>query len=236
MILFGINFNIYYILFYRRWKEALKSEELKWYLIIIVSSTILISLNIGGFGNFFGSIKDASFQVASIITTSGFSTVDFNMWPVFSQTILIILMFIGACAGSTGGGIKVSRIIILVKCIFKELSFLVHKRSVKVLKINNKKIEDETVRSVNVFFVTYVMIFISSLLIISLDNFDFTTNFSAIATTLNDVGPGLGIVGPTGNFSSFSYLSKFVFMFNMLAGRLELFPILLLFVPDTWKK
>jgi trk system potassium uptake protein TrkH len=145
-------------------------------------------------------------------------------------------MFIGACAGSTGGGIKVSRIVILAKTIGKELSFLIHKRSIKILKFEGNKIEHETMRSINVFFVTYIMIFSVSVLIVSLDNFDFTTSFTAVAATLNNIGPGLEMVGPLGNFGAFSDLSKFVLMFGMLAGRLEIFPLLLLVAPGTWKK
>lgn len=169
------------------------------------------------------------------MTTTGYATVDFNYWPTFSKTILVILMFIGACAGSTGGGIKVSRILMLFKTIGKEMAFLVHKRSIKVIKINDKKQENDTIKSTNVYFVTFIFIFAISLLIISLDNFDFTTNFSAVTATLNNIGPGLGNVGPMGNFSGFSNLSKIVLMFNMLMGRLEIFPILLLFSPSTWK-
>ena len=177
-----------------------------------------------------------AFQVVTAITSTGFSTIDFSTWPTFSQTLLIILMFIGACAGSTGGGIKVSRIVILFKSILREFSSLIHRRSVKVLKMDKKRLEGETVRSVNMFFVTYVFIFIVSLLIISLDNFDFATNFTTIASATNDVGLGFGKVALKGNLSFFSPLSKFVLIFNMLAGRLELFPILLLLDPRTWKK
>jgi trk system potassium uptake protein TrkH len=196
----------------------------------------MISFNIGGLKGFLGSIHDAAFQVSSIITTTGYATLDFNQWPTFSKTILVILMFIGACAGSTGGGIKVSRIVILFKTIGKEFSYLIHKRSIKVLKFDGKKIEHETMRSINVYFVCYMMLFALSVLIVSLDNFDFTTTFTAVATTINNVGPGLEVVGPVGNFSEFSVFSKITLMFNMLIGRLEVFPILLLFAPGTWKK
>lgn len=236
MFLFGVNFNIYYLVLYKKIKVAMKSEELRWYFIIVISAILLISLNIGGFKNFFSSIHHAAFQVSSIITTTGYATFDFNTWPTFSKTILLGLMFIGACAGSTGGGIKVSRIVILFKTLGKEMSYLIHKRSVKVLKIDGKKIEHETMRSINVFFVTYIIIFAVSVLLVSIDNFDFITTFSAVAATLNNVGPGLEVVGPIGNFGEFSYFSKFVMMFDMLAGRLEVFPILLLFAAGTWKK
>ncbi|HPU62932.1 MAG TPA: potassium transporter TrkG, partial [Mobilitalea sp.] len=177
---------------------------------------------------FLGAIHPAAFQVSSIITTTGFATVDFNYWPTFSKVILVILMFIGACAGSTGGGMKVSRIVILIKTVRHEVSSLMHKRSVRVLKMDGKKIENETIRSIHVFFVAYIVIFAASLLIVSLDNQDFTTSFTAVAATLNNIGPGLEKVGPMGNFSDFSNLSKFVLMFDMLAGRLEIFPMLAL--------
>jgi trk system potassium uptake protein TrkH len=236
MFLFGVNFNIYYLILYKKVKVAMKSEELRWYFIIVISAILLISFNIGGFKNFFSSIHHAAFQVSSIITTTGYATFDFNTWPTFSKTILLGLMFIGACAGSTGGGIKVSRIVILFKTLGKEMSYLIHKRSVKVLKIDGKKIEHETMRSINVFFVTYIIIFAVSVLLVSIDNFDFITTFSAVAATLNNVGPGLEVVGPIGNFGEFSYFSKFVMMFDMLAGRLEVFPILLIFAAGTWKK
>ena len=235
MFLFGINFNFYYLILLKKQKDAFKMEEVKWYLIIILSAIILISFNTGGPSGFFSAIHHATFQVSSITTTTGYATVDFNLWPTFSKMILVLLMFIGGCAGSTAGGIKVSRIVVLFKTIGKEMSFLLHKRSVKVLKINKKKIENDTVRSINVFFATYIIIFTLSVLLISLDNFDFTTSFTAVAATLNNVGPGLEVVGPMGNYSSFSDLSKFVMMFDMLAGRLEIFPLLLLFSPSTWK-
>lgn len=236
MFLFGVNFNIYYLLIFKKIKSALKSEELRWYFIIVMTAILLISLNVGGIRGFIGAIHHSAFQVSSIITTTGYATLDFNLWPTFSKFILVVLMFIGACAGSTGGGLKVSRIVILFKTIGKELSYLIHKRSIKVLKLDGKKIEHETLRSINVFFATYLMIFVASVLIVSLDNFDFTSSFTAVAATLNNVGPGLEVVGPIENYGSFSVLSKFVMMFDMLAGRLEVFPLLLLFSPGTWKK
>lgn len=236
MFLFGVNFNIYYLLLFRRFKQALKSEELGAYIFIVLSSIILIAFNLGGLKNFFSSLHPAAFQVSSIITTTGFATVDFNNWPTFSKSILVIIMFIGACAGSTCGSMKVSRIVILIKALGKELSYLMHKRSVKILKFNGVKIEHEVLRSTNVFFVSYILIFAISLIIVSLDNLDFTSSLTAVAATLNNIGPGLEAVGPTGNFSSFSVLSKFVMMFDMLAGRLEIFPVLLLFTPSIWKK
>lgn len=236
MFLFGINFNIYYLLLFRKFKTAFKSEELRAYFIIVISAIVAISFNLGGIRGFFGAIHHAAFQVSSIITTTGYATVDFNTWPTFSKAILVFIMFIGACAGSTGGGMKVSRIVILFKTLGKELNYLIHKRSVKVLKFEGNRIEHETLRSINVFFVSYLFIFVASVLLISIDNFDFTTSVTAVVATLNNIGPGLELVGPMGNFGGFSTLSKFVMMFDMLAGRLEIFPMLLLFAPGTWKK
>ncbi|NLZ81097.1 MAG: TrkH family potassium uptake protein [Clostridiales bacterium] len=236
MFLFGVNFNVYYLLFLKKVKSAFKCEELRWYFIIVISSIILIALNTGGIKGFLGQIHEASFHVSSIITTTGYATMDFNNWPAFSKTILIILMFIGACAGSTGGGIKVSRIVILFKTIGKELSYMIHKRSVKIIKFEGKKVGHEMMRNINVFFTSYMFIFFLSLLVVSLDNFDFLSTFTAVATTINNVGPGLEVVGPMGNFSGFSNVSKLVMIFDMLIGRLEIFPILLLLSPGTWKK
>lgn len=228
MFLFGINFNVYYLFLLRKFKDAIKSEELKCYIAIVASAIILISLNIAGAKGFFSNIHDAAFQVSSIITTTGYSTVDFNYWPTFSKVILVTLMFIGACAGSTGGGMKVSRIVLLFKSVKNEISYLMHKRSVKVLKLDGKKVSNDTLRSTNIFFIAYIFIFAVSVLIVSLDNHDFTSSFTAVAATLNNIGPGLEVVGPMGNFSDFSNLSKFVMMFDMLTGRLEIFPMLLL--------
>lgn len=236
MILFGVNFSVYYLLLLKKFKAAIMFEELRWYLIAITSAIILISFNTGGIRGFFGAIHHAAFQVGSIITTTGYATLDFNHWPTFSKVVLVILMFIGACSGSTGGGIKVSRIAILFKTVVKEISYMLHKRSIKVIKFDGKKIEHETLRSINVYFYCYILIFTISVLIVSADNFDFTTSFTAIAATINNIGPGLDIVGPYGSFVDFSIVSKFVMMFDMLIGRLEIFPILLLFTPGTWKK
>jgi trk system potassium uptake protein TrkH len=237
MILFGINFNVYYLFLIKRPKEALKSEEARTYLAIIAVSILLITLNIrGGFKSLFDAFHHAAFQVGSIITTTGYSTVNFDLWPEFSKSILVLLMFIGACAGSTGGGMKVSRVIIMMKTVKKELSSLVHPRSVKVLKLEQKPIEHQVLRSVNTFIGAYIVIFSLSVLIVSLDNFDFVTHFTAVAATFNNIGPGLGGAGPATNFSAFSHLSKWVMMFDMLAGRLEIFPMLLLFTPSTWRR
>ena len=237
MILFGINFNFYYLLLIGRFKLAITSEEVRWYLGIIGGAILLITANTyTRFGSFETALQQAAFQVGSIITTTGYSTCDFNLWPQFSKAILILLMFIGACAGSTGGGMKVSRILILMKTVHKELRILLHPRSIKKIQFDGKSVEHEVVRSTNVFLITYILIFAVSVLLVTLDNFDLTTSFTAVAATLNNIGPGLEKVGPTGNFSEFSNGIKLVFTFDMLAGRLELFPLLLLFRKDTWKK
>ncbi len=237
MILFGVNFNVYYLLLIRKFKYALGSEELRYYLIVIVMAILLITLNINhSFPNFFTAMHHAAFQVASIITTSGFATVNFDLWPEFSKMILVLLMFIGASAGSTGGGMKISRVVLLLKTMKKELQHSIHPRSVKIIQFEQKPVEHTVLRSINVFVVSYAVILILSLLIISLDNFDFATNFTAVVATINNIGPGLSKVGPMGSFADYSDLSKLVLSFNMLAGRLELFPILLLISPGTWKK
>ena len=237
MILFGINFNVYFLLLSKKWKQALKNEEVRWYLAIILGAVLLIGWNIRGvYGSMGKAIQQAAFQVASIITTTGFATVDFNIWPEVSRTILVLLMFVGACAGSTGGGIKVSRILILCKAAKKEFQLYLHPNAVKKIKMDEKTIGHDIIRSTNIYLSVYLLILAASVLIISLDNFDLITNFTAVTATLNNIGPGLEIVGPMGNFSSFSYLSKCVLIFDMLAGRLEIFPLMLLFFKGTWKK
>ena len=237
MILFGVDFSLYHLILMRKPKLILKSDELKGYLGIIAVSIILISINCRGlFDSVATTVRYAAFQVASIITTTGFATDDFNKWPEFSKTILVVLMFIGACAGSTGGGIKVSRVIVLFKSILKEIRICIHPKNTIKIHMNGRTLEHETLRGINVFVMAYASIFTVSLLTISLDNFDFTTNFTSVAATINNIGPGLSKVGPVGNFSEYSNLSKLVLTFDMLAGRLEIFPMLVLFSPYTWKK
>ncbi len=237
MILFGVNFGAYFLLLGNNKKDAFKLEEVHWYLIIIAGAVAIITINTKDmFHNLFTAFHHALFQVASVITTTGYSTTDFDLWPQLSRAVLVIVMFIGACAGSTGGGIKVSRIIILVKSVKQELGYFIHPRSVKVIKMDNKPLSANNIRGVNAFFVTYTLIFVASLLIITFDNFDLVTNFTAVTATLNNIGPGLKLVGPTGNFGIFSPVAKYILMFDMLAGRLELYPILLLFTPSVWKK
>lgn len=237
MILFGVNFSAYYLILTKKFKSAFQIEEIRYYFGIIIAAVLLIAINsrhmFSGFGQ---AIQQSAFQVGSIITTTGYSSTDFNQWPALSKTILVILMFVGACAGSTGGGIKVSRIVLLLKAAKKEFQLYLHPNAVKKIKMDKKSVSHETLRSTNIFLSVYLLIFCGSILILSLDNFDMATNFTAIAATLNNIGPGLEIVGPMGNFSSFSYLSKSVMIFDMLAGRLEIFPLLLLFFKGTWKK
>lgn len=237
MVLFGVNFNSYFLLVKGKAKQAVKSEEVRIYLTIIAVSVAIITISIVPmFPNVFEAFHHAFFQVGTIITTTGYATKDFNLWPPIARTVLVILMFIGACAGSTGGGIKVSRIIIMVKGIGKEIQMLIHPRSVKKVRMDGRVVEHEVVRSVNAYLALYVLIFVGSLLTITLDEKDLVTNFTSVAATLNNIGPGLAAVGPMSNFSSFSNLSKLVLSFDMLAGRLELLPMLMLFVPSVWKK
>lgn len=236
MILFGVNFNAFYLLLYRNFKKAFKMEEVKYYFLIILVAIIIIFSNILDTSEgIFDALTKASFQVASIITTTGFSTVDFNSWSQTCKTVLVMLMFIGACAGSTGGGIKVSRFVVLFKTVNKELKSYIHPKSIHKIKIDGKPVEHEVVRSINVYLITYVLVFVISLFIISFDGKDLITNFTAISATINNIGPGLELVGPASNFSLFSTASKYVLIFDMLAGRLELFPLLILFHPGAWK-
>ena len=238
MIMFGVNFNVYYLLYRRRIKDALKTSEAWVYLGIIGAAILLIFLNIlPSYGKSPGrTLLDTAFQVGSIITTTGYATADFDLWPSLSRTILVLLMFIGACAGSTGGGIKVSRIQMLVKSVMREMDYTIHPNSVKKVRLGGKQVEHTVLRSVYIFIAAYVLVFAASVVIISLDNFDLVTNFTAVAATLNNIGPGLAKVGPTANYADYSILSKIVLTFDMIAGRLELFPVLALFSYRTWKK
>lgn len=237
MFLFGINFTFYYYLLIRKFKDAFCMEEVRCYCIMFVAAILLITGSLVRNGaEFLPSLQTVAFQVASVMTSTGFATADFNLWPQFARTLMIALMFVGACAGSTGGGLKVSRFMIYVKQVKKELTQQIHPKRVRVLKMDGKALPHSVVHSCNTLLMVYVLIYAFSMLIISLDGFDFTTNFTAIVATLNNIGPGLNMVGPTGNFAEFSILSKFVLMFDMLAGRLELIPMLIIFHPGTWKK
>ncbi len=238
MLLFGLNFNFYYLLIFRKIKDALKMEEIRWYLFafLFASGTILLNLyHVGLIGNGVGPI-DAFFSVSSVMTTTGYATVDFNLWPTYSKIILVTIMFTGACAGSTGGGIKISRFVIYFKAVSKELRRLAHPRSVRHLRLNGKTVDDDVVQNTFVYLVVFVLIYGVSVLIVALDGLDTTTTFTAVAATINNIGPGLGLVGPSGNFACFGWLSKVVLIFDMLAGRLEIFPLVIFFLPATWKK
>ncbi len=236
MVLFGINFNIYYLVLMGKLSQALRSEELRVYLGIVAVSTVTIALNIY---TMYGSVRDAFhhsfFQVASIITTTGFATVDFDLWPELSRLILLILMVAGACAGSTGGGIKTARVVLLWKSLRSSIQRLLHPRSVKVIQMDGKPVDPAVIEGTHTFMVVYGLVAIVSMLLVALDNVDFETTFSAVMACLNNIGPGLSLVGPTCNYSHFSPLSKLVLTANMLLGRLEIFPMLLLFAPSVWR-
>lgn len=237
MILFGIDFSVYYLILKRKFSTAFRSEEYRYYLGIIAVAIAIITIDCRSlFPSFATTLKHSAFQVASVITTTGYATADFNEWHQISRIVLVLLMFVGACAGSTGGGMKVSRIIIFFKSAKREIHLAAHPRSTQRISINDRPIEHETSRSVSGYLAAFLLIFGVSLLVISIDNFDFTTNFTAVATTINNIGPGLGMVGPAGNFSQYSALSKLVFVFDMLIGRLEIFPMLMLLSPSTWRK
>ena len=237
MILFGVNFNLYFMLLIKEWKSVLKNEELRAYLGIIAASIVVITANIlSMYENVFHAFRYAAFQVASIITTTGFFTADYELWPELSKAILLALMFIGASAGSTGGGIKVCRFVILCKSIRQEIRKILHPNAVTVIKLNGKKVGQDTMRGINVYFASYIFVLIASVLIVSIDNFDFATSFSGVLTTINNVGPGISKVGPVENFHMFSPLSKIVFSFDMLVGRLEIIPFLIILSPDLWRK
>ncbi len=236
MLLFAINFNSYFFLGRFKFKEAFTTEVIVFLLTVALSSTV-IALNIHSIYQDWGdSFRHSTFTVATIMSTTGFSTEDFNMWPELSRALIVMLMFVGGCAGSTCGGIKISRFLILFKGLKKELDVLIHPKQVKKIKLDGHTVEHDVVRSVNVYMVCYVLVFAVSMLILSFDNLDLITNFTAVASAVNNVGPGLELVGPSSNFSIFSDPTKIILIFDMLAGRLELFPILLLFSPNTWKK
>ncbi len=237
MILFGVNFNAYFLLLMRRFRRAAASEEVRGYFIMIFVAIAIITANIHSMYNGIGeALRHAAFQVGSIVTTTGFSSCDFDLWPTLSKEVLVILMFVGACAGSTGGGIKVSRFLILGKTLGKELKQALHPQVVAPVRMDGKLVNHETIRTTNVYMAAYIFIFAASLFLISLDGFDMVTNFTSVAATLNNIGPGLNQVGPMMNFGSFSNFAKLVLIFDMLAGRLEIFPMLVLFMPDTWRK
>lgn len=237
MLLFGINFNLFYLIIVKQFKRAFKSEELWTYIGIIVISISIITINILPLANSVGNaLRQAGFQVVSIITTTGFITADYNNWPVLSQFILVFLMFIGACSGSTGGGLKVGRIIILFKSGIKELKRAINPRKVQSLRLDNAALDKGTTSATCIYFVIYMMVIAVSILLVSLNSLDFSTTFSSVVTCINNVGPGLSLVGPVENFNSLSDLTKLVLATDMLIGRLEVLPMIILFIPSTWKK
>ena len=237
MVLFGVNFNVYFFMLMKKFRTAVRSTEVWTYLGIIAASTLVITANIVSlFPTVHDALHHAFFSVSSIITTTGFATVDFNQWPELSRIILVMLMVVGACAGSTGGGVKVSRIVIVAKAAAFEVRKLLHPRSVKVLTVDGKQVSQDTVRGVYAYLAVYTAVTMVSFLLVSLDNHDFVTTITAVEATINNIGPGLSMVGPTGNFAFFSPLSKIVLIMDMLFGRLELFPMLILLMPSTWRK
>ena len=236
MILCGVNFNAYFYLLLRKFDKVLFSE-VRWYFIIIGASILAITVDVADlFENVLLAFHHAAFQVGSIITTTGYGTTDFDLWPSFSKSILVLLMFIGACAGSTGGGIKVSRFIILFKAVGREMRSYLHPQSVTAVKMDGKAVPPSVIRSTSIYFGLYAVVFAALTLIVSLDGYDLVTTFTSVSATFNNIGPGLALVGPTQNFALLSPLSKLALTFGMLAGRLELFPMLMLFHRETWRK
>ena len=237
MALFGINFSCYYLLLIGNFRSVFKDEELRMYLGILVGATLLIAWNLRGFYPTLGeTFRHAAFQVSSIMTTTGFATTDFGRWPAFSQSILLLLMVIGACAGSTGGGLKCARALLLFKGLKRNIHQVLHHRRVQAIRINDQVVEEKVLDKANAYLSAYVIILFLSFLVISLDGYSIGTNFSAVLACFNNIGPGLEAVGPTCNFGGYSALSKLVLILDMLAGRLEIFPILVLFSHSTWKR
>lgn len=237
MCLCGINFQFFYLFLIRRPKDALRMEEVRCYLGIILFAAILIAVDVSDmFQSGWEAFHHSLFHVVSVMTTTGFATLDYNCWSEFSKVVLFLLTLLGACAGSTGGGFKVSRWIVLLRCVKNEISYAIHPRSVRKIHMDGHSVEKSVIRSIQVYTMIYVLIFMGSFLLLSLNEFDFVTNITAVAATFNNVGPGLNMVGPAGNYSEFSVFSKCILMFDMLAGRLELLPMLVLLSPKTWRK
>ena len=237
MLLFGINFSCYYLLLLRQVKDVWKDEELRLYCGIVGASIILIVLNIRQlYPTLEETIRHSAFQVSTIITTTGFATTDFDLWPSFSKGILLMLMVIGACAGSTGGGLKCARALLLLKSLRRNISQLIHPKKVQVVRMGSRIVDETVLRNCNAYLAAYAIILVVSFLLVSLDNMSVTTNFSAVLSCFNNVGPGLDAVGPTCNYSAYTPLSKLVLIVDMLAGRLEIFPMLVFFSPSTWRK
>ncbi len=237
MLLFGVNFNLYYFLLIRRFREVFGSEELRAYLLVVAAAVAAITADICRmYGDVWTSLRHAFFQVSSIITTTGYGTVDFDLWPTFSKSILVTLMFVGACAGSTGGGIKISRILILLKASVSEMKKMLHPNAVATTRLEGKPVSEKTLRGAHIYFTVYMAVFVVSFLLLSIEQKGLVTTFTALAACINNIGPGLEMVGPMGNFSAFSPASKLLLSFDMLVGRLEIFPMLLLFAPSNWRR
>ena len=236
MLLFGVNLSLYYLILVGSWREAVKNEELRWYLVIVAVAIGTIAWNISGlYGGFGHALRYAYFQVASIITTTGFSTADFTQWPAYSQTALFLLMFVGGCAGSTAGALKMSRVAILCKDALAELRRMLRPRSVVQARFEGKTVQPGTLRAVQSYFALYLLVLLLGTVLVSIDGHDFATNFTGTLACLSNIGPGLSLVGPMGSFDIFSPFSKIVLILEMLLGRLEIYPILLLFHPATWR-
>ncbi len=237
MLLFGINFNLYFLLLVGKIKPIFKSTELWTYFGIFTVSTVIIAISINGMFNSFGdTIRHSAFQVSSIMTTTGYSTADFNLWPSLSKTLLLLIMFGGACAGSTAGGLKISRIIMLSKIARRELKKVLHPRSVNAVRFEGKKLDEQTITGVCAYFIIYMFIFAAATVVVSIQGFDFETNFSAVVSCINNIGPGLGQVGPMGSFSVYNDFNTLLLSVIMLLGRLEIYPILLILLPHTWTR
>ena len=237
MIIFGVNFNVYFLVFMKKFRQALSCEEMRWYLAIIAGATLLIFMNTYDVSlTAENNLRVSVFQVATIITTTGFATANFDLWPTFSKAILVLLMFIGACAGSTGGGLKVSRWVMSGKAMGSYVGSFLHPRGVRRVRFEEKDVEDSTLHAIFVYFMGVFFIFVASMLVLALENMDLVSTFTAVAATFNNIGPGLNLVGPTCNFGFLSDLSKVVLIFDMLAGRLEVFPMLMLLYPPLWRE
>jgi len=238
MFLFGVNFTLYYLLIKKEFKQIFKNEEFRLYCFYTGLAIALIVINVIPRFNydFFEALRYSAFTVSTLVTTTGYATTDFNLWPMFSKSVLLALMFFGACAGSTAGGVKSVRILVLFKAFYYEIKHTIHPKSVQTIKVDGKSLDDDTLKSIMIFFFAYVLIIILSVIIVSLDNFDFITSFSAVIATISNIGPGFGIVGPMGNFADFSVLSKITFIADMIIGRLEILPVIILFSPVIWKR
>ena len=237
MMCAGINFNFYYFLIIRKFSKAFAIEEIRWYLGIIAASVVLIATNIYAiYDNVGDSVRHAFFQVCTVMSTTGFATVNFDTWPMFSKMILVLLMFVGGCAGSTGGGMKVSRIVVMFKTGLKEIRYYLNPREVRTIRFESQPLDRSVITGISSYFVVYMLLMAASVLLISLNGYDFTTSVTSVISCMNNIGPGLGRVGPMSNYATMSTFSKYVLSFDMLLGRLELFPMLVLLYPPSWKK